>query len=118
VPEPVAYHLAKGLEWEAVFLPKLNDGELPHWRSKAESEIAEERRLFYVGITRAKRVLELSTSGIRFPSRFVAEAAPPKPKPLPKARPQASTSCRGHSAPSLRSGLSPDSWHPFRKRNS
>jgi len=40
------YHLAKGLEWEAVFLPRLNDGELPHWRSKAEDEIAEERRLF------------------------------------------------------------------------
>lgn len=111
------YHLAKGLEWEAVFLPRLNDGELPHWRSKAEPEIAEERRLFYVGITRAKRVLELSTSGIRFPSRFVAEAAPPKPTQPPKENPPLSTRRPGRGAPSLRPGLSPDSWHPFRKRN-
>jgi DNA helicase-2/ATP-dependent DNA helicase PcrA len=118
------YHLAKGLEWEAVFLPRLNDGELPHWRSKAEAEIAEERRLFYVGITRAKRILELSTSGIRFPSRFVAEAAPPKPqqspKPTesPKTKAQPATRRRGRGAPTLRSGLSPNSWHPFRKRGS
>ena len=111
------YHLAKGLEWEAVFLPRLNDGELPHWRSKAEDEIAEERRLFYVGITRAKKVLELSTSGIRFPSRFVSDAVPP-PKQPPIAKPPATTDRRGRGAPTLRSGLSPDSWHPFRKRGS
>jgi DNA helicase II / ATP-dependent DNA helicase PcrA len=72
-------HRAKGLEWEAVFLPHVEEGELPIRRG----EVDEERRLFYVGLTRAKRHLVVTWDGK--PSRFLGElgvraAAPPLPK--------------------------------------
>jgi DNA helicase-2/ATP-dependent DNA helicase PcrA len=50
----LTYHRAKGLEFEAVFLPRLNEGELPFKRAQTTEQISEERRLFYVGVTRAK----------------------------------------------------------------
>ena len=56
----LTYHRAKGLEFEAVFLPKVEDRELPFHRAKTDGEIAEERRLFYVGITRAKTHLAIT----------------------------------------------------------
>jgi len=64
-------HGAKGLEFEAVFLPRVEERELPIKLAKTDAEIAEERRLLYVGITRAKRHLALTWSGR--PSRFLAE---------------------------------------------
>ena len=64
-------HGAKGLEFEAVFIPRLEEKELPIRQAKKPGEIAEERRLFYVGLTRAKRQLALTWSGK--PSRFLAE---------------------------------------------
>jgi len=64
-------HGAKGLEFDAVFLPRLEERELPIRQAKLEHEVAEERRLFYVGLTRAKRHLTVSWSGK--PSRFLAE---------------------------------------------
>jgi DNA helicase-2/ATP-dependent DNA helicase PcrA len=72
-------HRAKGLEWEAVLLPRVEEGELPIRRG----DVDEERRLFYVGLTRAKRHLLVTWDGK--PSRFLAElgvraAAPPLPK--------------------------------------
>jgi ATP-dependent DNA helicase UvrD/PcrA len=72
-------HRAKGLEWEAVFLPRVEEGELPIRRGDVE----EERRLLYVGMTRAKRYLLVTWEGR--PSRFLDElgvraAAPPPPK--------------------------------------
>ena len=72
-------HRAKGLEWEAVFLPRVEEGELPVRRGDVE----EERRLFYVGLTRAKRHLLVTWEGR--PSRFLDElgvhaVAPPLPK--------------------------------------
>ncbi|HJP88204.1 MAG TPA: ATP-dependent DNA helicase UvrD2 [Candidatus Limnocylindrales bacterium] len=53
-------HRAKGLEWDAVFLPQLEDGTIPIKQAETEEAIAEERRLLYVGITRARRYLALS----------------------------------------------------------
>jgi DNA helicase II / ATP-dependent DNA helicase PcrA len=64
-------HRAKGLEFEAVFIPRLQEKELPSKQARTADEIAEERRLLYVGMTRAKRVLWLTWSGKR--SRFLSE---------------------------------------------
>ena len=61
-------HAAKGLEWEQVFLIGVNEGTLPTHDAVAD----EERRLFYVGVTRAKRHLALSYR--QNPSRFLREA--------------------------------------------
>ena len=68
-------HAAKGLEWERVFLMGVSDGVLPLENNSTtgdEASIDEERRLFYVGITRAKSDLRLSYRGKA--SRFLAEA--------------------------------------------
>ena len=67
----LTYHRAKGLEFEVVFLPRLEEGELPFKRSRVGEALEEERRLFYVGMTRAKNHLEITWSGE--PSRFLAE---------------------------------------------
>ena len=64
-------HRAKGLEFDAVFIPRLEEKELPSRQARTADEIDEERRLLYVGMTRAKRTLWLSWSGKR--SRFLAE---------------------------------------------
>jgi DNA helicase-2/ATP-dependent DNA helicase PcrA len=54
-------HTAKGLEFPVVFIVGLEDGLLPlHWDEPDEAAMAEERRLFYVGMTRAKDRLILS----------------------------------------------------------
>jgi DNA helicase II / ATP-dependent DNA helicase PcrA len=74
----LTYHRAKGLEFEVVFLPRLEEGELPFKRSRRGEALAEERRLLYVGMTRAKRHLELTWSGA--PSRFLAELGVDEPE--------------------------------------
>ncbi len=76
-------HIAKGLEFPAVFLVGLEDGVFPHLRSLGDPvELEEERRLCYVGITRAERHLYLShawsrmlfgTTSSNIPSRFLNE---------------------------------------------
>ena len=53
-------HSAKGLEWQAVFVVGLTEGYLPISYAKTDSELAEERRLLYVAVTRAQRLLNLS----------------------------------------------------------
>jgi DNA helicase-2/ATP-dependent DNA helicase PcrA len=68
-------HRAKGLEFDAVYLPFVEEGELPIRRG----DIDEERRLFYVGLTRAKRHLVVTWSGK--PSRFLAELGTAGPGP-------------------------------------
>src|SRR5205823_8844978 len=64
-------HRAKGLEFDTVFIPRLQEKELPAKQARTEAELAEERRLLYVGMTRAKRVLWLTWSGKA--SRFLKE---------------------------------------------
>ena len=76
-------HTAKGLEYEAVFLTGVEEGLLPHQMSAGEpGGPAEERRLFYVGITRARRRLYLSLAmtraqfgevNVAMPSRYLQE---------------------------------------------
>ncbi|WP_199220500.1 ATP-dependent helicase [Salinibacterium hongtaonis] len=71
-------HAAKGLEWSSVYLVGLGEGLLPITYAKDEAAIDEERRLLYVGITRARDRLALSWAaagqgGQRQPSRFLAE---------------------------------------------
>ncbi|MGH2555051.1 MAG: ATP-dependent helicase [Actinomycetota bacterium] len=56
----MTYHRAKGLEFDAVFLPRLLEGELPYRSGRNRAPVDEERRLLYVGITRAKRFLFLT----------------------------------------------------------
>ena len=75
-------HSAKGLEFPACFIVGLEDHILPHEKSLAQTGIEEERRLFYVGITRARKYLTLSMARSRMkmgkaqptnPSRFLFE---------------------------------------------
>ena len=75
-------HAAKGLEFPAVFLVGLEEGLFPSSRSDDEDSIEEERRLAYVGMTRARKLLSLTYAGSRFsngqrsynmPSRFLME---------------------------------------------
>lgn len=69
-------HTAKGLEWEHVFIPSVVEGILPFDPKRAPENVEEERRLFYVAITRAKKSVYISTSKTRLgfenaPSRFL-----------------------------------------------
>jgi DNA helicase-2/ATP-dependent DNA helicase PcrA len=84
----LTYHRAKGLEWDAVYLPMLEEGSLPiHHATDDDEALAEERRLFYVGITRARVHLWLSWAdrrtgatgreGRRHSSRFLDDLQPP-----------------------------------------
>jgi len=69
-------HSAKGLEWDHVFFVRLNDESFP--QKKDEESILQERRLFYVGVTRARKTLTLSYSrGEQNLSRFVREIHKP-----------------------------------------
>ncbi len=83
VPTLLTLHAAKGLEFPVVFIVGLNDGTLPHSRSFDDPEaMMEERRLFYVGITRARNLLYLVNAQYRsaygytepsLPSRFMED---------------------------------------------
>jgi DNA helicase-2/ATP-dependent DNA helicase PcrA len=83
-------HAAKGLEWDAVFLPGLADGTLPIIYAKTDEAVEEERRLLYVGVTRARLRVHLSwalarSAGgrkTRLPSRFL-DGIRPAARPAP-----------------------------------
>lgn len=82
-------HCAKGLEFDVVFIAGLEEGLLPHIRrgERGPADLEEERRLLYVGMTRARKRLFLTTCASRAgrggywggPSRFLAEIAPALP---------------------------------------
>jgi DNA helicase II / ATP-dependent DNA helicase PcrA len=83
----LTYHRAKGLEFDAVLLPALEDGLLPIRQASTPPEVAEERRLLYVGLTRARVHLWLSWAARRAgpsgreqprkPSRFLDDVVAP-----------------------------------------
>ncbi len=96
----LTFHRAKGLEFDAVFLPRLLDKELPFRSQRSAADPTEERRLLYVGITRARTHLYLSWTreGRAGPSPFLEElgiVAPPAPRPSP--RPPVHVSASGGS---------------------
>jgi DNA helicase-2/ATP-dependent DNA helicase PcrA len=81
-------HAAKGLEWDSVYVIGLSEGLVPISYASSFEQIDEERRLLYVGITRARRRLRLSWAQrgsqpgrpvSRQASRFLAELAPMRP---------------------------------------
>jgi superfamily I DNA/RNA helicase len=96
-------HQAKGLEWDAVYIPRFIEGALPTSHAKTQEQIDEERRLVYVGITRARRFLELSwgetyrhidrsgkettrPQAISSFATFLKEETPPAPKRVEKKK--------------------------------
>ena len=102
----ITLHQAKGLEYPAVFITGMEDGLLPHIKSIESgepSELEEERRLFYVGMTRAEKRLYLSRSFRRnfwggsepsAPSRFISEI----PRKLLQITEKESVSHKQHNA--------------------
>ncbi|WP_019145062.1 ATP-dependent DNA helicase UvrD2 [Aeromicrobium massiliense] len=90
-------HSAKGLEWEAVFCVGMQEGTVPLVHATTEAEIEEERRLFYVGITRARSFLTISWAaarqaggrGNRQPTRFLDRLLPADHAARSQGRPQA-----------------------------
>jgi DNA helicase II / ATP-dependent DNA helicase PcrA len=102
----LTYHRAKGLEFDAVLLPALEDGLLPIRQASTPDEVAEERRLLYVGLTRAREHLWLAWAARRAgatgreqsrrPSRFLDDLVPPGGT---RVRPRAVAAGIGRSSP-------------------
>ena len=69
-------HAAKGLEFDQVFLPNLNEGIVPNEQAVQEGTLEEERRIFYVAMTRARSRLFLLYTKERPPSRFLTDINP------------------------------------------
>jgi len=97
-------HSAKGAEWRAVFLAGINEGVLPHSSAQQSGDVAEEQRLFYVGITRAADFLAVSyhqasaNGRPRRASRFLGDldhASPSAPaRKVRRTSRRSPTSCR------------------------
>ncbi|GAA0283160.1 ATP-dependent DNA helicase UvrD2 [Cryptosporangium japonicum] len=95
-------HAAKGLEWDAVFLVGLAEGTLPITYAKTPAQLEEERRLLYVGVTRAREHLWLSWAaarspggrGSRRPCRFLPAGALPAGVPGTSVAPSVKPSSR------------------------
>ncbi len=121
----ITLHQAKGLEFPLVFITGMEEGLLPHYRSMdSEEEIEEERRLCYVGITRAQQKLYMTrafrrglmgSSGSSIPSRFLQElpqdllAGPQSIRQKPRHKPVTNSGAlietdKGISIPILKTG--------------
>ena len=132
----LTFHRAKGLEWDAVFLPSLEEGILPIRQAKDdEAAVAEERRLLYVGITRARESPRAVVGGAARDARPrgapPAEPLPAGPAaaarhpdharcparrpgaPGPRPRRCATTRCSRRSAPGGRPGPATDAMPPY-----
>ena len=81
----ITMHSCKGLEFPHVFIVGLEDGLLPHSRSKIEGTMDEERRLFYVAVTRAMQTLAISHCGGR---KKYGQLLPCQPSPFLKELPE------------------------------
>ena len=81
----ITMHSCKGLEFPHVFVVGLEDGLLPHSRSKVEGTMDEERRLFYVAVTRAMQTLTISHCGGR---KKYGQLLPCQPSPFLKELPE------------------------------
>ena len=81
----ITMHSCKGLEFPHVYVVGLEDGLLPHARSKVENTMDEERRLFYVAVTRAKETLAISHCGGR---KKYGQVMPCHPSPFLKELPE------------------------------
>ena len=81
----ITMHSCKGLEFPHVFVVGLEDGLLPHTRSKVEGTLDEERRLFYVAVTRAMLTLTISHCGGR---KKYGQLLPCQPSPFLKELPE------------------------------
>lgn len=114
-------HSAKGLEFEAVYLAGLEEGLLPHSRAinNSAADLEEERRLFYVGMTRAKQSLLLSRAIYRrtygeerlrasIPSRFIAE--------IPGDLIEAATGSQSEPGQARRYEMDPEFSQEYRQR--
>ncbi len=110
----LTYHRAKGLEFDAVLLPAVEEGLLPIRQASTPAEVAEERRLLYVGLTRARVHLWLSWAARRAgasgreqprkPSRFLDDLVPPG---AGRVRPRAVASGMTRTRPGQRAGRRP-----------
>jgi DNA helicase-2/ATP-dependent DNA helicase PcrA len=73
--ELITMHASKGLEYDNVFLPGCIEGNIPSKKAESDADVEEERRMFYVAMTRAKKSLYISAvkgkTGKERPSRFL-----------------------------------------------
>ena len=105
-------HMAKGLEFPVVFIAGMEEGVFPHGRAYTDpEELEEERRLCYVGVTRAKKRLFLTAAvqrrlyggeSFNLPSRFLEEITPHLLERIEAPSPSYATSLEGYGASVLR----------------
>ena len=79
----LTFHSSKGLEFDTVFIADVSEGFMPYRQAQTAAEYEEERRMFYVAMTRAKKRLYLLHSDERYgrkylPSRFIGEIQMPE----------------------------------------
>ena len=70
----ITLHSAKGLEFDAVVMMGMDQGKVPRWDATSTEDISEARRLFYVGLTRAKEQIHMTFSGFtenQYGRRFI-----------------------------------------------